>query len=335
MKVKTHFSENLLQVVDRYPRHVLITDDNLAEIYHSLMSRFTTIVVPSGETSKSRECKSFVEDQLMELGINRGDLLIAFGGGVITDLVGFVAATYMRGIDYISIPTTLMGMVDAAIGGKTGINTSFGKNTIGAFYRPKQIIIEDAFLETLPQEEFRSGMQEVLKYGLIWDRNLWDTINNRSYEIKSLIDRCIAIKEEIVEKDFCEQGIRRILNFGHTIGHGIERLSGYTISHGKAIWMGMLLESRLSEKLGFLSKSACNAIEDLLLRVDIKFELKLDFSGNTLYEAMRSDKKASRQSPRIILLRQIGEVESFGGEYCTPLKKEEFLNLFQYIRDGK
>lgn len=328
MVSSTSLLQEITPKLTKYQKVVFITDENLERIYRPLICGFPSIVVPAGEETKSRTWKAFIEDRLMEMDVQREDLLIAFGGGVITDLVGFVAATYKRGIDYISIPTSLMAMVDAAIGGKTGINTAFGKNTLGAFYPPVESIFQSAFLKTLPDVEFRAGMQEVIKYALIWDRELWHLIERGSYSMDRVIQRCRQIKEEIVQKDPLDRGIRRILNFGHTVGHALEKLSQYSISHGQAVWFGILLESRLSEKLGYLSKKELNVIENLMVREDLKFEIGDQFSGNALYDAMRNDKKSSPFSVRIVLLKQIGEVEAFSGQFCTELERDAFLSIY-------
>jgi 3-dehydroquinate synthase len=313
---------------------VLIMDENVARFYGEVWSRFiegsglsiTRMVLPAGERIKSRRAKEKVEDELLSRGVGRDGCLIAFGGGVITDLVGFVAATYKRGIDYISIPTTVMGMVDAAIGGKTGINTSFGKNTIGAFYLPRKIYLERVFLETLPQKEWKNGFAEVVKYGLIWDEEVfWN------FQKSEMIIRSAKIKEEIVEKDFREEGLRRILNFGHTIAHAVELSSEYKVSHGSAVWFGLLVESTISNYLGYLKKENLREIFNLLQNSALSQKNPLNCKEKNLYEVMENDKKGKNSLPRFVLIDKIGRCASFDGEYCVNVKREIVEEAIQYV----
>lgn len=253
--------------------------------------------------------KQVLEDKLLELGMDRDSLLIGLGGGVISDLVGFLAATYMRGIDYFLIPTTFMAMVDASIGGKTSVNTPHGKNLIGAFHFPKRIFCEPLFLKTLPEIEMRGGFVEVIKYGLIWDEAIFRDIGKRTRE--SFIARSIEIKEEIVQKDPYERsGLRKILNFGHTIGHALEQIKNYEISHGEAVWNGLLMESYLSWKKGFLSLIDLEDIVTTLFQDDVRLEVLEGIDKNHLYEVMRRDKKSVDLTPHIVTLKRIGSVRS-------------------------
>jgi 3-dehydroquinate synthase len=254
--LKTHFSKHAI---------FLVTDTNVATLYgktaeshlQSLPNWRGMLTFPAGEQSKSRAVKAALEDELLQQKAGRDSMLIAMGGGVTGDLVGYVAATLHRGIPLIHLPTTLLAMVDSSIGGKTGINHPAGKNLIGAFYQPDSIWADVNFLETLPQEEFLSGMAEVIKYAAIGDDVLWDQLEKQRTQIlqkeratlTDVISRCAEHKIRITSADEKEAGLRGILNFGHTIGHALENLSDYQILHGFAIAAGMVIAARLSNRL--------------------------------------------------------------------------------------
>lgn len=332
MKVLDHLSW-------RKGRVVIISDPKVFELYardfcqklKQVKPDTVLLKIPSGETSKSRSVKEALEDQLIELGISRSDTLVAFGGGVVTDVVGFVAATYLRGISYIAIPTTLMGMVDAAIGGKNGINHPKGKNLMGSLHPPEDVFIEPKFLKTLPNEVFREGFIEVIKYGLIWDEDLFVRIERKEIGEKEYIAKSIQIKRVIVKKDPADNGLRRILNYGHLVAHAIEKCTNYAVSHGRAVWLGILIESHISYLKGYLSFEEFERIQELFLREEIRFATIPHLVGKELYEAMKSDKKAHQSVPRVVLLKRIGKALSFGGEYCTPLSYDDFMQSFSLI----
>ncbi len=322
----------------RKERIVVISDFNVAEMYAipfcealALEKSDTTLLkIPPGESSKSREVKAALEDQLINLGVGRSDLLVAFGGGVVSDLVGYLAATYLRGISYIIIPTTLMGMVDAAIGGKNGINHPRGKNLIGSLYPPEDVFIQPEFLKTLPNEVFREGFIEVIKYGLIWDEELFSKIEEGKIIGNEYIFRSIQIKRAIVKADPNDLSLRRVLNYGHLVAHAIEKCTNFLVSHGRALWVGLLIETYLSYLSGFISLETLNRVACLLLREDICFPPVLGLSSTILYEAMKNDKKASKSVPRVVLLKRIGKVQSFGGEFCTKLTYADFEIAFSW-----
>jgi 3-dehydroquinate synthase len=318
---------------------VLIMDEHLAALYGNLWEDFirhsglpfVTLILPPGEGTKSRKTKEKIENELLKRGVGRDGCLIAFGGGVITDLVGFVAATYKRGMEYIAIPTTLIGMVDAAIGGKTAINTAFGKNTIGAFHLPRKIFIEEKFLDTLPLKERKGGFSEIVKYGLIWDKELFLELQKPTFVLSEIILRSKKIKEEIVGKDFQERGLRRILNFGHTIGHAIEASSRYKISHGAAVWFGLLVESTISNYLGYLKREFLGEIFNLLQSSMLSQKFSWNCKEKNLYEVMENDKKGKNSLPRFVLIDQIGRCASFDEEYCTIVKKEIVEEAIEFV----
>lgn len=261
-----------------------------------------------GEKSKTRKVKEELEDALFREKLGRDTTIIGLGGGVVTDIAGFVAATFCRGVPLILIPTTLMGMVDASIGGKVGVNTPHGKNLVGAYYFPKKIFIDSDFLSTLSEHEMRNGKAEVLKYGLIQDKELLYI-----EDVEEMIRRSVGIKESVVTLDPDEKGLRRVLNFGHTIGHAIEAVTDYEMSHGDAITIGMRIESYLSMRMGYLKEEELQEIDKILPIVNFSFAF------STLYEKMQQDKKARSKKPRFVLLEKIGQVASFGGDYCIEV----------------
>ncbi len=252
-----------------------MTDSHLQRQGESLLAAFrrrgltaTLISFPAGEGSKSRRVRDELEDGIIRLGAGRDTALVALGGGVVGDLVGFVAAPFNRGIPYVQVPTTLIGMVDSAVGGKTGINHPAGKNLIGAFHQPKAVYIDVDYLKTLPDRHFASGMAEVIKCGVIADRGLFaslethlDRILRREPDLMSrVIEACCRIKVKVVSEDPRDSDRRRVLNFGHTIGHAIEILSGFRLAHGEAVAVGMAVEARIALRLGMLSLEAVERI---------------------------------------------------------------------------
>ncbi len=303
-------------------RYALITDTHVEKLYgQSLCTHLDSqgfdiqlFSFPAGESSKSRATKEKLEDVLLSEGYNRDTAIIALGGGVVTDLVGFLASTFCRGVELILIPTTLLGMVDAAIGGKNGVNTDYGKNMIGSLYDPKRIYIYPDFLKTLPEEEWFNGAVEMLKAGLIADAAYFHNFSN--IPIEESIDRAIEIKRRIVSKDLTEKWLRRVLNVGHTIGHALETLSDYQISHGKAVATGIVLEAEISFEMGILKKEALDQIKSRFPPA------ALTYSFEEIYEVMRRDKKAEDGVPRFALLEDIGVPFFAEGAYCTEVPRE-------------
>ena len=275
---------------------------------------------PAGETNKTRETKQQLEDCLFAKNYGRDTCLIALGGGVVTDLVGFVAATYCRGISVMYLPTTLLAMVDASIGGKTGVDTSYGKNLVGAFYQPQAVFMDLDVLKTLPENEFRNGMVEVLKHGLIKDGAFFRTLQGNvlsTSEHALLLDviytSCL-IKKEIIEQDEQDHGIRQLLNFGHTIGHAIESIEAFKVSHGEAVAIGMIVEAYISVLSGFLDMSIVAEIEQTLR--DYQLPLKTDafVDLERFKRALGLDKKALKNQPFFVLLDSIGRTHEENGQ---------------------
>ena len=271
-------------------------------------------LVPDGEKYKTIDTAFGIYDYLLDGGFDRKSYIIALGGGVIGDIAGFVASTYMRGIPYIQVPTTLLAQVDSSIGGKVAVNHPKAKNVIGSFYHPMFVYSDIKTLKTLPEEEFTNGMAEVIKYSLIKDGNLFELLeeNNRK-SIKEekillqIVSRCAQIKADIVEKDEKEKDLRMILNFGHTIGHALEAVSGYTLKHGSAVSIGMVAATKMSVKKGLLKEKDENRILNLFKKYDLPMYTK-GFDISEIYGIMKHDKKVFDNKIHFIMLESIGTV---------------------------
>jgi 3-dehydroquinate synthase len=330
--------ENLLQstlLVDHCSKLskslVIIADRYVAEIYgKSLQEKLNAelFVFDAVEKNKTRETKQQLEDELLRRQYGRDTCLIALGGGVVSDIVGYIAATYCRGVPVVYVPTTLLAMVDASIGGKTGVNTAFGKNTVGIINQPQAVFIDTYTLHTLSEREWRNGMAEVIKHSLITDAIFFDYLRNATNSFKQrdkhvlnkIISTSCEIKTNIVEQDVEELGIRQILNFGHTIGHAIEVLEEYQIGHGEAVAIGLVVESYLSVLCGFLKPGALVSIIAILRDYHmslhtIAFEDKAKF-----LEVLQQDKKTLNKIIQFVLLDDIGMPHQEHGHYSFPVE---------------
>ena len=278
-----------------------------------------SIEIPDGEQYKTLDWANAIYSALLINGFDRKSALVALGGGVIGDLTGFAAATFMRGVPYIQVPTTLLAMVDSSVGGKTGVNHAMGKNMIGAFYQPKKVLMDLSVLKSLPQEEFLAGMAEVIKYGAIWDASFFEYLEKKREEILALdpdalsfiIKRSCEIKAEVVSKDEHESGFRAILNFGHTVGHAIETAENYTIRHGEAVAIGMVYASKLAHKTGLCDASVPERVETLIKSYGLPTNLaalRRKPSVAELMGTMQIDKKAEGGKVKFVLPKKIGEV---------------------------
>jgi 3-dehydroquinate synthase len=301
-------------------RAAIITDETVARLYGEQTERslhrsgietFLFSVRP-GEEQKTLSMAEQLYTHLLKAGLDRHATIVALGGGVIGDLAGFVASTLLRGITYIQIPTTLLAQVDSSVGGKTGVNHTLGKNLIGTLYQPRFVLIDPAVLKTLPKREMWSGLAEVVKYGLIRDLALFkrleaelENLANNPERLIEVIARCCAMKAAIVAADERETRQRKILNFGHTIGHAIEAASAYQLRHGEAIAWGMLAAARLSHKKTAFSSSQLERIEGLLQRLPKPSLANL--SLKTLMDLVRRDKKAHTGCVQFVLLRALGD----------------------------
>ena len=271
----------------------------------------------------------------MKAGIDRNSSIVALGGGTVTDLAGFIASTYLRGISLYLIPTSLLAMVDASIGGKTAINTVVGKNLLGSFYFPKAIYIDTFFLQTLPRRELISGLAEIIKYGCIYDASLFELLENTASKhsidfLATIINRSLSIKQKIIEQDVYNKEIRHILNFGHTLGHGIELCERYTISHGQAVALGMLGEAYLSHRKGKLPYSDFIRICSLIRMCSFDLRISSYITPLDLFNALARDKKTRSQVPHCVLLTAIGTV-SKDSSYLYLIDKPHWMEVIQWL----
>lgn len=308
----------------RWPRSTkfVVTDSKVAKLYGQTLLRALRgsgdlprlITFPMGEHNKTRLAKERIENKLLRYGVNRSSLLIALGGGVAGDLAGFTAATLLRGIPCVQIPTSLLAQVDSSIGGKVGVDHPLGKNLIGAFHQPKRVYIDVGLLRTLPRSEFSYGMAEVIKYGVTMDRSLFDYLEKHSERIlerhektvTKVITRCCELKRDVVQLDEKESGYRRILNFGHTIGHAVELVTNYSIPHGRAVSLGMVSESVISATMGIQNQVVLPRLKKVLELYGLPTRLPASISPRQLFEATQRDKKVIDGAVGYTLLRDIG-----------------------------
>lgn len=306
---------------------LLVTDSNVEPLHGAACRRrlketgldCTQVVVPAGEASKSLSSLSYLYQQAAIHRLERSHVVVALGGGMIGDLAGFMAATYQRGVRLLQIPTTLLAMVDSSVGGKTGVNLEQGKNLVGAFHQPIEVDIDLEMLQTLPQREYVSGLAEVVKYGVIWDGELFALIENRAEDmvarepqlLEYIVSRCCEIKAEVVGMDEREMGPRAILNFGHTLGHALEQADGYgRWLHGEAVAIGMHFAARLSVRARGLAAGDAARIADVLRRLGlpVRPDSQRPVLWDSLWRAILSDKKTVRRTPRFVLAERLGAV---------------------------
>ena len=312
----------ILSKGNRANRYVIVTDSRVSTLHGKVVLetlkkvdlKVDLIDFPSGENSKNMPTCLHLVDALIALGVDRHSALIALGGGVVGDMTGFVASIYMRGIPFYQIPTTLLAQVDSSIGGKTGIDLPSGKNLLGTFYQPQAVFIDLDFLQTLTDREYTNGLSEIIKYGIIEDPEFLNSLEDGAEAIRhreaELLERIIAkscrIKKRIVEMDEKEGGLRRILNFGHTIGHAVEAESGYAFSHGEAVAIGMVCAAVLSERLNYLSSIERERIESLITSFGLPHRIPKEMETKTLLSRMTRDKKKKGDIIPFVLLKKIG-----------------------------
>ncbi|NLB61733.1 MAG: 3-dehydroquinate synthase [Clostridiales bacterium] len=292
-------------------RAVIITDDNASRLYlNDLMQALETngiehhtISIGVGESAKNLQTVEKIYAFLHEKKINRSDCIISLGGGVVGDIAGFVAATFMRGVTLIHIPTTIIAQTDSSIGGKCGVNYNGVKNLIGAFYQPSLVLIDTGVLKTLSKRDFNSGMAEVIKYAALFDKNMFWELECTPYDLEEIIFRCCKLKAVMVELDEFDKKERHILNFGHTFGHSIEATSNYELTHGEAVAIGMVIATRLGEKLKITKEGTTQRLISLLNRFSLPTSTTLD----VMY-GIDSDKKAEGKQISIVSLQEIGKV---------------------------
>lgn len=306
-------------------RAMIITDSNV-ERFHGMrvqaafenqgLSCFR-MVLPAGEATKDLHWAGELYDRAAKERLDRAGIMIALGGGVVGDLAGFVAATYLRGVRLVQVPTTLLAMVDSSVGGKTAINLPQGKNLVGVFYQPIAVFADLASLESLPEREYRSGLAEVVKYGVIWDAPLFHTLEAHADALRQrdpgvlepIVARCCEIKAEIVAMDEKELGPRAILNFGHTLAHALEKVGGYgRWLHGEAVAIGMHYAAHVSVAHHGLAQAEADRVTALLGRMGLPVTAGPGVAWEDLREAMLADKKTLRQKPRFVLAKRLGDV---------------------------
>jgi 3-dehydroquinate synthase len=308
-------------------RLAVIADDRVAPIHGETVAAVLTdvghdvtfLTFPEGEASKTRKFWSILTDEMLDAGLGRDCAVIGVGGGVTTDLAGFVAATFLRGVPIIQIPTTMLAMVDASVGGKTGVDVRNGKNLVGAFHAPSAVIADTEVLKTLDTRFLAEGIVEAVKHGAILDENYFSAVANAAEELASAdqeesakcVTTSVRLKSEIVARDEFEGGLRQILNFGHTIGHALEAAADYRLGHGRAVAFGMVAEARLGERLGLTEAHTADRLIDVLAAfVD---PTALDIQTSDMLSFLDADKKAKGGRTRYVLLRRIGQVLHEGG----------------------
>src|SRR3954471_9303208 len=305
---------------------VIITDSNVDELYCEAVgdalqeagAQVDILIAEAGEHSKSPEVAADLWEQLLDQGADRNSVVVALGGGVVGDLAGFVAATFSRGLRFVQVPTTLLAQVDSSVGGKVGVNLPGGKNMVGAFWQPRAVVIDVAVLETLPEREFRAGMAEVVKYGVIQDAEFFayleanvEAVNNRDPGVLTyIVKRCCRLKADVVEKDEREEtGLRSILNYGHTFGHAFEAGTNYEeLLHGEGVAIGMMCAARLAERLKRVDAAFVDRQQKLLTQLGMSLDVP-DVDRDELIELMYRDKKVERGKLRFVLPSRLGHVE--------------------------
>lgn len=295
-------------------KFVFVTDSNIAPLWLARLKKECKdmginaefITVNAGEANKNIDTVIYMYREFNRLSVTKSDVIVAFGGGVIGDMTAFAGATYLRGVRVVQVPTTLLAMVDSSVGGKSGFDTEYGKNLIGVITQPEAVLIDTAYLQTLPDREMNSGMAEIIKSGFIKDGSILDDILSDSFDIEDVIEKTLKVKASVVEEDEFESGKRMILNFGHTVAHAIEALSGYTkYLHGEAVAVGMEYAVKMSQNILSLDKKAL----DILYKAINKFSLNIgvDFTADDMIEYIERDKKRRGNAINFVLIEDIGK----------------------------
>lgn len=320
-------------------KFAIVTDSNVKELYAdricSLLGengyKCDMIVIPAGEKSKTRRMKEFIEDSMLEKGYRRDCCIIAVGGGVVTDIAGFVAGTYGRGVPFINYATTLLAAADASVGGKTAVDTPLATNLIGMFNQPKKVYIDINAWKTLPERQLSSGLAETVKHGCLASRELFDYLCKNLdgvFSFDNEVCEHIAhencrIKYQVVMKDERESGLREVLNLGHTVGRAIETVSDYRLLHGEAVSIGLVAEVRLARKLGYCSDEDVSAVTELLRRAKLPVNIPDYIDRDELVKKLYTDKKVRDGKLRFVLQSGIGAIKEFeGGQYALPVSED-------------
>ncbi|OGG79611.1 3-dehydroquinate synthase [Candidatus Kaiserbacteria bacterium RIFCSPLOWO2_01_FULL_54_13] len=335
--IGTHLEKELISAVEREgkSRVAIIADTTTRKLFSGRIARLLkrkgrsvdVLSFPTGEQNKNMKTVARLQHSLLEKRFGRDTLIIALGGGVVGDAAGFVAATYLRGVPYIQVPTTFLAIVDSSVGGKVGVDTRYGKNMIGAFYQPRAVVADLSFLSSLSKQQIVNGLVETIKKFMTSEkRSLPLALKldpKRPLKMPRLLQeiayRSVRIKARVVMSDEEEKNERRILNFGHTVGHAIELLSRYRLPHGFAVGYGILVETKISELLGVLSAKDCRAVVSYLGRFGIEASAIKKYPVGKVLQAIKGDKKARRGIPHYVLLKSIGSVYTKGGQYAHPV----------------
>lgn len=322
----------------------IVSDDVVGKIYtgglKDQLSKFAqthVITFPHGERSKNLRTCDKIASQLSALGMDRKSMILALGGGVVGDVAGFVASIFKRGIEYVQAPTTLLAQVDSSIGGKTGVDTGWGKNQLGTFYQPSAVLIDPAMLKSLPSAQIINGLGEMVKSGIIADKALFHSLERLdTFDVESLtrlIPRTCKIKARIVGNDELETNLRSVLNYGHTVGHAIEASSKYRLNHGKAVILGMVAEGWIAEKLGLFNKHDHEIQRAFLRRIIRSFRIRADIDAQKIIQFAKLDKKSARATIRISLPERIGKMYSRNGEYLVSVTEGMIFKSLQFLQD--
>ncbi len=328
-----HYAGELIQKIHRPCKAVIISDSNVAPLYENRLKEslsgcgYTVLsfVFPAGEGSKNMATFSEIVNFLAKNKVTRSDLLIALGGGVVGDITGFAAACYLRGIPFVQIPTSLLAMVDSSVGGKTAIDLPAGKNLVGAFYQPSLVICDTDTLETVPEDIFRDGCAEVIKYGVLFDKELFCKLltEGLAFDREEVIFRCVELKRDVVQEDEFDTGKRQLLNLGHTVGHAIEKLSNLTVSHGQAVAIGMAIIAKCAEETASCEIGTYKQVYDVLRKFSLPTETTFD--EEALCNAMLSDKKRFGGTVNLIVPNAIAN--------CT-IRPTDVTQLKSFIKAG-
>lgn len=320
-----------LEAVHAGAQVAMISDESVMSALPAPLAAVRTFSFPAGERFKQRDTWARLTDELLAAGYDRNSVIVAFGGGVTTDLAGFVAATFLRGVPWVAIPTTTLAMIDAAVGGKTGVDTDLGKNLVGAFHPPSAVFADTDVLRTLPDRAFREGLAEAVKHAAILDAaygdwmaaNVVAILGRDAATVAQLITRSVELKAGVVAGDEHESGARAILNAGHTVAHAIERATGYAIPHGEAVSIGLVAESRLAESMGVCAAGTSERIVDLLEALRLPTDIPASVDPNAMRLAMEADKKNRVGVVHAALLERFGAAARADDGWTIPIDPDQ------------
>lgn len=316
-------------------RYAILSDSTVADLYGpGVLARLRgagmdaeLLRFPAGEVHKTRESWAELTDRMLAAGLGRDSTVVALGGGVTGDLGGFVAATYMRGIPLVQVPTSILAMIDASVGGKTGVDVPGGKNLVGAFHPPRLVVVDPEVVDTLPRQERARGLAEAVKHGAVRDRAHIDAVSRDAARllegdpaaVGSVVGVSVGLKARVVSEDERESGVRRILNFGHTLAHALESVTRFALSHGEAVGVGMVLEARLGERLGVTRPGTSEALSDVLAHLELPVRLPPGLDPDAVVAATRTDKKNASGIVRYALLESLGVADRADGQWVRPV----------------